>query len=164
MLLELPFLSKRGCCELLLAAAEAELPTDDTEGLRRIVRFVWTSATLVGVCGRARSAAAAAADDKALFGFWLPDAIKAAAAAVEALGLVVLLVTCGVGCCRLRLREFPNMLGVCNDRSQRLSSLSLLFWDFCELGRLEPVRTIIRCSFAAYESHCGLTCPMGAMG
>lgn len=32
-----------------------------TEVLRRTVRFVWTSATLIGVVGRARRAAAAAA-------------------------------------------------------------------------------------------------------
>lgn len=94
MLPELPLLSSLGCCALLRAAAEAALPTDDIDGLRRIVRFVWTSATFVGVCGRARSAAAAAADDNALFGFWLLDAMKAAAAAVEALGFAVALVSC----------------------------------------------------------------------
>lgn len=37
------------------------LREDETEALRRLVRFVWTSATLVGVVGRARRAAAAAA-------------------------------------------------------------------------------------------------------
>lgn len=34
---------------------------DETEALRRLVRFVWTAATFVGVVGRARKAAAAAA-------------------------------------------------------------------------------------------------------
>jgi hypothetical protein len=67
------------------------LPDEDIEELRRMVRLVCTSATLVGDNGRARRAAAAAADDSARFGFWLLDAMKAAAAAVEAaLGLAVL--------------------------------------------------------------------------
>lgn len=42
------------------------LREDETEALRRLVRFVWTSATLVGVVGRARRAAAAAAALKEL--------------------------------------------------------------------------------------------------
>lgn len=37
------------------------LRKEEVEVLRRRVRFVWTSATLVGVVGRARRAAAAAA-------------------------------------------------------------------------------------------------------
>ncbi len=57
------------------------------EALRRIVRFVWTSATLVGVIGRARrAAAAAAADSEGLLSRFL---LKTAAAAVAALGLTV---------------------------------------------------------------------------
>jgi hypothetical protein len=58
------------------------------DALRRRVRFVCTSATLVGVVGRARRAAAAAAaesDDEA-FGSWR---LKTAAAAVAALGSAV---------------------------------------------------------------------------
>ena len=41
----------------------SRLPVDDTEGVLRRLRFVWTSATFVGVVGRALRAAAAAAED-----------------------------------------------------------------------------------------------------
>jgi hypothetical protein len=56
-----------------------ELPTEETEPLR-MVRFVWTSATEVGVIGLARRAAAAAAADKDPFEVEL--LMKACAAAV----------------------------------------------------------------------------------
>lgn len=41
--------------------ASAPLTDEEMDALRRRVRFVWTSATLVGVVGRALRAAAAAA-------------------------------------------------------------------------------------------------------
>lgn len=44
--------------------ASGAVPEEDMDALRRMVRLVWTSETLVGVVGRARRAAAAAADDK----------------------------------------------------------------------------------------------------
>lgn len=56
------------------------------DALRRMVRLVWTSATLVGVIGRDRRAAAAAADDKLEGDAWR---IKAEAAAVVAFGFAV---------------------------------------------------------------------------
>lgn len=88
MLPELPRLSS-----LRSGFLPPALAVDDTDGLRRMVRFVWTSATLVGVCGRARRAAAAAAEDSDLFWFWPEADMKAAAAAVEALGLTVAMVS-----------------------------------------------------------------------
>lgn len=51
-------------------------PSSDTEALRRTVRLVWTEATLVGGVGRARRAAAAAAEER----------LYAETAAVAALG------------------------------------------------------------------------------
>lgn len=62
---------------------------DEVEALLRAVRFVWTSATLVGVVGRARSAAAAAAalSEPALESRGTPE--KAADAADAAEGLAV---------------------------------------------------------------------------
>ncbi len=84
MLAVLPRLSSRPW-----PLANLTLPEEDTEALRRAVRFVCTSATFVGVWGRARRAAAAAAEDSALFGFWLVADMKADAAAVVALGFAV---------------------------------------------------------------------------
>jgi len=55
-----------------------------------MVRFVWTSATFVGVVGLAASAAAAAAADKEEFDSWR---LKTAAAAVAALGFAVAVVS-----------------------------------------------------------------------
>ncbi len=54
---ELPLLCKPG------RGSGSEEALDDTDALRRTVRFVCTSATLVGACGRALSAAAAAAEE-----------------------------------------------------------------------------------------------------
>jgi hypothetical protein len=62
------------------------VPAEDTDALRRNVRFVCTSATLVGVAGRALRAAAAAAADREEFDSWR---LKTAAAAVVAWGLAV---------------------------------------------------------------------------
>lgn len=67
-------------------APSAAEPRDETDVERRMVRFVWTSATFVGVVGRARRAAAAAADER--------DGddsrrLNAEAAAVAALGFAV---------------------------------------------------------------------------
>ena len=69
----------------------SRLPVDETDALRRAARFDWTWATLVGVVGRAFSAAAAAAEDKV--GFEAGSLrMKAEAAAVAAFGLAVSLV------------------------------------------------------------------------
>ncbi len=63
---------------------ETELPIEEFELVLRIVLFVWTSATDVGVVGRARNAAAAAAADKeALDGWGLRKANAAAVCAEE---------------------------------------------------------------------------------
>lgn len=66
--------------------SSSAVPEEETEAVRARVRFVWTSATFVGVVGRARKAAAAAADDRLLDG---SRCLKTAAAAVAALGLAV---------------------------------------------------------------------------
>lgn len=50
--------------EVGLPEASGAVPEEDMDALRRMVLLVWTSETLVGVAGRARRAAAAAADDK----------------------------------------------------------------------------------------------------
>ncbi len=70
---------------------ERSLPPgmEATEGLLRTARLDWTSATLVGVMGRARNAAAAAADDSEALE---PRRMNAEAAAVAALGSAVSLV------------------------------------------------------------------------
>lgn len=86
MLPELPLLSRRDVRRLSPPGPLGPLPEEETEALRRAVRFVCTSPTLVGVCGRARSAAAAAADESDLFGLCLAADMKAEAAAVAALG------------------------------------------------------------------------------
>lgn len=84
---ELPLLSSCGLgCPFVDPATE--LPTDDVEPLLRIVRFVCTSATLVGVVGLDRRAAAAAADDKDAFEAWFFKKACAAAVAAEALAVV----------------------------------------------------------------------------
>ena len=56
----LPRLRRPACSRVCSDA----LPVEATDALRRTVRFVCTSATRVGVVGRARRAAAAAAADK----------------------------------------------------------------------------------------------------
>jgi hypothetical protein len=68
----------------------AAVPLDETEPLRRIVRFVWTSPTLIGVVGRFLSAAAAAAEDSETLGLLVR--LKTARAAVAAFGFAVALV------------------------------------------------------------------------
>lgn len=73
----------------MLPGPAGALPDEEIEALRRIVRLVCTSLTLVGVCGRARRAAAAAADESDLFEFCLAADMKADAAAVAALGFTV---------------------------------------------------------------------------
>lgn len=76
-------------------AGRRVLPWEDTEALRRCVRFVWTAPTLIGLVGRARRAAAAAAADSDGFD---PRRLKTAAAAVAALGSAVAAVRgCGQG-------------------------------------------------------------------
>lgn len=59
---ELPLLCSAGLT--LLSTLPPALPREETEALRRTVRFVWTAETSVGVVGRALRAAAAAAEDK----------------------------------------------------------------------------------------------------
>lgn len=61
----------------------------DTDALLRTVRFVWTSATLVGVVGRARRAAAAAAAlrDPELESRRVPEKAERAADAAEGLAV-----------------------------------------------------------------------------
>ena len=63
-----------------------EAADEAADPLRRMVRLVWTSATRVGVIGRAARAAAAAAADSDEFDSWR---LKTAAAAVAALGFAV---------------------------------------------------------------------------
>jgi hypothetical protein len=65
----------------------AELPIEEFELALRIVLFVWTSATDVGVVGRARNAAAAAAADKEALDAWGLRKANAAAACAEAFTL-----------------------------------------------------------------------------
>jgi len=64
------------------------VPLDEMDALRRSVRLVWTSETLVGVVGRAFRAAAAAAEDRDL-GTFDSRRLKAESAAVAALGFAV---------------------------------------------------------------------------
>lgn len=62
-----------------------ELPIEEFELVLRIVLFVWTSATDVGVIGLDRNAAAAAAADNDAFEAWLLRKAEAAAVCAEAL-------------------------------------------------------------------------------
>jgi hypothetical protein len=88
MLAELP--RRSSCvCPLGRRAPTAALPDEETEVLRRAVRLVCTSATFIGVWGRARRAAAAAAEDSALLGSWFAADMKADAAAVVAFGFAL---------------------------------------------------------------------------
>jgi hypothetical protein len=66
---------------------ETELPIEEFELVLRIVLFVCTSATDVGVVGRARNAAAAAAADKEALDAWGLRKANAAAACAEAFAL-----------------------------------------------------------------------------
>jgi len=70
-----------------LVDPETELPIEEFELVLRIVLFVWTSATDVGVVGRARNAAAAAAADKEAFDAWGLRKANAAAACADAFAL-----------------------------------------------------------------------------
>lgn len=83
---ELPFLLS--CSPGRAEVSGVLLPADeDRDALLRVVLFVWTSATLVGVVGRAlRAAAAAAALSEAVLD---SRRVKAEMAAVAALGLAV---------------------------------------------------------------------------
>lgn len=84
---ELPLLSSCGRdCPFVDPATE--LPTDDCELLLRIVRLVCTSATLVGVVGLDRSAAAAAAFERDALEAWFFKKACAAAVAADALAFV----------------------------------------------------------------------------
>lgn len=65
-----------------------ELPIDDVEPLLRRVRLVCTSATLVGVVGLDRRAAAAAAEDRDALEAWFFKKACAAAVAAEGLAFV----------------------------------------------------------------------------
>lgn len=68
-----------------------ELPIEEFELVLRIVLFVCTSATDVGVVGRARNAAAAAAADKEALEAWGLRKANAAAVCAEAFALGPLL-------------------------------------------------------------------------
>lgn len=61
------------------------------DALRRRVRFVWTSATLVGVMGRARRAAAAAAAEREVLESWRRKTAAAAAWAAASAGWGIVL-------------------------------------------------------------------------
>jgi hypothetical protein len=76
----------------------AAVPLDETEPFRRRFRLVCTSATLVGVAGRALRAAAAAAEESDRFGLLVR--LKTARAAVAAFGFAVAVVR-GCVCCPL---------------------------------------------------------------
>jgi hypothetical protein len=66
---------------------DTELPIEEFELVLRIVLFVWTSATDVGVVGRARNAAAAAAADNVALDAWGLRKANAAAVCAEAFAL-----------------------------------------------------------------------------
>lgn len=83
---ELPFRCNVGLGPLCTDPA-AELPIEDAEPDLRRVLFVWTSATDVGVVGRDRRAAPAAAEARDAFEAWFFK--KACAAAVVAEGLAL---------------------------------------------------------------------------
>lgn len=70
-----------------LVDPEIELPIEEFELVLRIVLLVWTSATDVGVVGRARNAAAAAAADKEAFDAWGLRKANAAAVCADAFAL-----------------------------------------------------------------------------
>lgn len=78
-----PLLPLRSSCGL----DDAELCMEDVEPDLLIVLFVCTSATEVGVVGRDRKAAAAAADDREALEAWFFRKAWAAAVAAEALAL-----------------------------------------------------------------------------
>jgi hypothetical protein len=101
----------------------SRLPVDDSDGLRRATRLDWTSATLVGVMGRALKAAAAAADESEGGADW-SRRMKAEAAAVAAFGFAVCLVRgwTGVRC----LREPPNMVGGFQETRSRTRKCKLV--------------------------------------
>lgn len=82
-----------GETDLPCADPASELPNEEFELARRIVLFVWTSATFVGVVGRALSAAAAAAADKEVDEARCPRKACAAAVVAEGLTLATLLYT-----------------------------------------------------------------------
>lgn len=101
-------------CLLICPPGRAEvsgvlLPADeDRDALLRVFLFVWTSATFVGVVGRAlRAAAAAAALSEAVLD---SRRVKAEMAAVAALGFAVEALRGGLGG---RRRLDPNMASRC---------------------------------------------------
>lgn len=100
------------------------LPCDDTEALRLCVRFVCTSATLMGVVGRDRNAAAAAAAEEREE----LDARRAnaEAAAVAAFGFAVAAVS-GWNCKRVSGRQQRNVLEA-TSASRRSSVLPCIPW------------------------------------
>lgn len=70
-----------------LDPALRELPMDEVDPTRRIILLVCTSATAVGVVGRERKAAAAAAEDREALEGWLFKKAWAAAEAAEGLAV-----------------------------------------------------------------------------
>lgn len=87
---------------------------EERDGLRRSARFDWTSATFVGLVGRAFNAAAAAADEREAFESLRP---KADAAAVAALGLAVSLVKgCGERTTYMVSDPGPVLMNCCSKK------------------------------------------------
>lgn len=95
-------LRRRSNCEA--GCAGTELALEEPEFSLRIVRFVWTSATLVGDVGRDRSAAAAAAAERVALD--LLRARNAWAAAVVAEGSTL---TLTLACCK---QKFESVQGL----------------------------------------------------
>jgi hypothetical protein len=97
--------------------AGTELALEEPEFVLRIVRFVWTSATLVGDVGRDRSAAAAAAAESVALDLLRARNAWAAAVVAEgsALGLP-LAFACGLDAA-LFLR--PNILATMGERPRK---------------------------------------------
>lgn len=105
--------------------AGTELALEEPEFVLRIVRFVWTSATLVGDVGRDRSAAAAAAAESVALDLLRARNAWAAAVVAEgsALGLPLAFACCRqnssqyVGCqTDLNLHEMRSRRGWCKQQ------------------------------------------------
>lgn len=109
--------------------AGTELALEEPEFSLRIVRFVWTSATLVGDVGRDRSAAAAAAAERVALD--LLRARNAWAAAVAAEGSTL---TLTLACCRQNSSQYkgyvtgPNLHGMMSRREQRKLQQNVPGW------------------------------------
>lgn len=125
-----------------------ELPIDELEPALRSILFVWTSLTDTGVVGRARNAAAAAADESDAFEAWFFRKAEAAAVAALALSVEVikgcressqLLLSCDIDACHAHRAPDDAMrwLGALNkhDRARRRAKKNILdskiLFSFC---------------------------------